>query len=204
MVGFDDILSTSPRGSEFEASLRELMSRRPDLSESEARTARLKLHAAAVQIFTSEAARAFEQLIPQLLSLAVTVAVAAAEPIAAEAAQGYQPRDIKTGERIRFTFPKERKIEWREGILRDTESEIRKILGKLKSSPGAKGTATRDLHAFQRREEVFAREKASGKSDRLAWTAAKATVQNEFPKLRKEATYETAMRRGRRIAPPKK
>jgi hypothetical protein len=109
-----------------------------------------------------------------------------------------------TRESIRFEYPKERKAEWREGILRDAESEIRKILGKLKSSPGAKGTATRDLEAFQRREEVFAHEKANGRSDRLAWTAAKATVQTEFPKLRKEATYEMAMRRGKRIAAHKK
>lgn len=202
--GFNDLVSTSPRSDKFASSLHELMARRPDLSESDARTVRLKLHASIVHILASEAARAFEHLVPQLLSLAVSIAVAAAEPIAEEAACRYQPQDIRTGERIRFEFPKEKKAEWREGILRDAESSIRKILGKLKSAPGAKGTATRDLQAFQRREAVFAHEKANGKSDRLAWTAAKAVVQAEFPKLRKEATYETAMRRGKRIAAPKK
>jgi hypothetical protein len=68
--GFNNVLSTSPGNDSFESSIRELMNRRPDLSKIAARTTRLKLHANAVHVHAWEASRAFEKLLPDLLSLA--------------------------------------------------------------------------------------------------------------------------------------
>jgi len=72
VAGYNETLPTSPKAEGFETFVRGLMERRPDLSESEARTVRLKQHSGATVVHARESARAFISLLPELMSLAVT------------------------------------------------------------------------------------------------------------------------------------